>query len=776
MEGTNIAKLVASLGFQIEDKQLTSFLTKVQETVTVMKTMRAEAASKIQFKIGLDKTQFTAAKGQITGLGKTKVNLTNIGVGANTLAEIRHQIRSAMGAKLPIEVNVKDANATLYAWAKRTNDKFKLNIKAQVSKRALAQSLREAAKYATDAVGTLKLKDPKVKVGIDKDHLRTEIQNALAHIQQEVRIKIDLNPGPIPRGGSGGNGGGNGSNGRNGLIAGAGAGAMAGSMEHARALVPGLGMAWGVGQISKISQDLAGIDMALKTVSETDTGFDSNRKFLDTMGEEMGKTLRDIAPQFTSILASSREALGDEGTQDMFRGIMKYGTVMNINPESMKGALRAVGQMFGKDKIQAEEAQGQFAEHMPGGMQLLAKAYGKSVPELRIAMEKGALDPKVILPEMAKIMEAIVSKNDAYNESLKTSRVAQGRFNFHLERAIKLIAASGYDRSMFQFWDEMRELMISVQKGTDGLARAFQILMTPIIAVIRLASKLIDYWPKIADALGMTSEKLGVFAAILTGLFFPLTRWLTLLSLAAVALDDLTTYLAGGESAIGEWMKGLSPENQKMLEDLGHSLVRLGEALIGLGGTIVSGWVGIFELLQKSGFDGLVIQSITGFANAISALAEALIALGKADMSKLKELGNAFGWMSMKALGGDDDTWSKLTNSGQFSPEAIEQQRKQALLEAGLRARQERRARGLSPDESVPTVDTVDTGNRNDDVPFAPNAVRPVSVQPVKETTQPQKAPVAIHVANLNLTGVPDVKAFADQMQNYGLSAYPADN
>jgi tape measure domain-containing protein len=675
-DAQSIAKLVATLGFTVEDTQLNTFLTKLQTTITVLKELRATALSKITFSVGInpadmlaaqklveslggtrttkvivDKTDLIAAnklveslvgkkrtdldtdtsellaakklvasltarkhskvdvdsselvaakklladlnarkKAKIDvdssglinakkmlsslgnvkvrikdvaiggmalstarvqlseGLGKAKIKINNASISKTALASAKAEVRESIklsGLQLPIRANTRDLGKQLRTWILEKGKKFKIHVHANVSSTSLTTSLKAAIEAATLAAGRMR-NGPKIQVGIDKAHLKTEIRDALAQIRREVRIKIDL-AGRV--GGNLGGGGGAG-RGKGGFRGAAATGGVVGTaMNAGRAAIPGFGAVYGVAQLSKISQDYIAAQTALKAVSGED--YDSNYKFLNDIGSEMGKAFRDTAPMFTSVLAASREAIGSETTQNMFRGIMKYGTVMGLDDEAMKGSLRAISQMFSKDKIMAEEAQGQFAERMPAGMQLLAKAHNTSVPQLRIDMQKGLLDPKDLIPELGKIMEQLVEGNGAYGEALKTSRVAQGRMNYEFEKFVKAFASSGFDETMGDFFRGLAETFGFLSKHSDTLAKGFRVLMTPILAVMRIIKN--TDWGALADNLGLSSGKLKVLALVIAGILMPWTRMITLVALAITLFDDLQTHMQGGQSLYGKY-------------------------------------------------------------------------------------------------------------------------------------------------------------------------------------------------------------------------------
>src|SRR5437870_2208689 len=226
------------------------------------------------------------------------------------------------------------------------------------------------------------------------------------------------------------------------------------------------------------------------------------------MTHEMGLNFRDVAPQFSSIFQSAAPKIGVGATQDMFRGIMQYGTVHGLDKEAMKGSMVALSQMFGKDKIQSEEARQQFSERMPNGMAMLAEAAFKSkqiktnsVAAFGDLMKAGKADPAKILPELGRLMKEASERNDAYKKSLDTTRVAQGRMNTAFEDSVVIFAKGGFDKGMGGFFNKMSDAMQRAKPLIEALGGAFEILIILLNAVIILIGDLGEAWPRLQKLL-----------------------------------------------------------------------------------------------------------------------------------------------------------------------------------------------------------------------------------------------------------------------------------
>lgn len=576
-----IARLTGKLVFQVDNRPLMAFEKRLNSVISQLRQLETLANKKFNIKVQLDSRTLReqlakasaakvtlkdvnvsqealalAAKRIVDKLNSTPITLNKIRVDIASLIETKKLVRTLLGQmqiNIPLKFGTATMEAELRKEIKEIGVRNPIKLAVNINANALEQKIRKAIKQATRGLQAIKVKiaNPEVQLKVDKNHLIAQIQAALA--SREFRIRVG--PGPLPP-----------MRDRESRRSGAfGGGLMGAGMGFARGALPGLGAAFAIGAVNQINQQLVATNTALEAVSGSAEGYATNLKFLEDLTQEQGRNMRDVAPQFNSILASAQGAIGNQGTQDLFRGVMKYGTVMGLDQEAMKGSLRAISQMFSKDKIQAEEAQGQLAERLPAAMQLLAQANGTDVKGLREQMQKGSLDPKKVLPQMAKIMEELAEKNGAYAKALETTRVAQGRMNRQFERSVRIFAEGGFDKGIRDFFTTMADGMKKAEPLVKALGGAFDVLMRPINALINITATIGANWEKIAGIFGMTGKQLATLAGIATIAALPFGTLALAIAGIALAVEDVMMYFQGGDSMFGRFLES-SPEAKAALE------------------------------------------------------------------------------------------------------------------------------------------------------------------------------------------------------------------
>lgn len=619
MLNEEIARLTGTLKFNVETRPLVTVEKKLGGILSMLRELSTLANKKFTVKVALDSRSLRSQIEKATNtkislknvdvseealrmqgkriqdyLDKTTINLKNVKFDVAALVAQKRFVKTLMGQmsmELPIKVGFSKFESELRRELKAISERNPLKIKVDLNNNNLAMKLRRAMIEAQKRMGELKIRvaEPQVRLKVDKQHLVEEIRQAIAGHEFNIRVGA--------RRGDSDNGIGRGRHegrGRNQVDRG-----LSAALGFSRGAIPGLGAAFAISQINDINQKLIAATNSLEAVSGSQANFKSNDNYLKNLTKEMGLNYRDVAPQFSSIYQAAAPSVGVKGTQDMFRGIMQYGTVHGLSKESMKGSMVALSQMFGKDKIQSEEARQQFAERMPNGMALLAQAAKNSgqtkngtVSEFNDLMQKGKADPKKILPELGRLMKDLSEKNDAYRRSLETTRVAQGRMNREFEVAVTIFSNAGFDKGMATFFNTTAEALERAKPLIEGLGAAFEILMTPVTAFIHLLGILGENWGKFADQLGVSKQALAVFASAVGLFMLPFGEVALAVGGLIVVLDDLATYFNGGDSIFGQMVKdtpGAVEEIDKIsqaweglkaaIDDIGYALEPVLKAL-----------------------------------------------------------------------------------------------------------------------------------------------------------------------------------------------------
>jgi len=642
-----IAKLVASLGFQIEDRQLDAFLTKIGDTVKVLQALKVVAKDKIQFKVGLDKTELTALKAEINSIGKSKIAFTDVKIAEHSLRSMRVQVNTALadsivrisGIKplaakdlkllqrqvtdslkgtntvgIPVKVDPKKLTAELKAWGKQVRDNFNYKIKMGVSKQALYKSLKEAVDHAAGLVSTIKIKDPKVVIGIDKVHLKTEIRDALAQIKKEVRIKMDLTGHGSPSGGAGGRVGAGGVSGWRGAAAG---GVLGGAMGMGRGFIPGLGGAFAVAQLSNMSQQMQGQRAAMTAVTGSQTAGGETMGRLRGMANEIGFSWRDVAPQFTKMIASGTSAgMGQGEVETIFKSVSEYGRVMGLDSEAMKGSFTAIEQMMNKQQIYAEELKTQLGERFPAAISMMAEAVSRkkgeevTVPELMALMKEGKVDSSV-LKEFAQIASERARKGGALDIAKQSSAAQQGRFNNSWSALVEKFSDAGFDKIMQEFWKSAADGLDVLANGAKGLAVVFEMLMRPVLAFINILKNM----GPLVDGI---EPKFAALLAVAGLLAFPLTSTATALALIALGIEDIMVWSQGGDSLFGKLFEGLNPEHQSQVLATIETLKVAFQGLADVGKVVKDGWTELFKVLTDDAVLSGVLETVRTVAEIVA--------------------------------------------------------------------------------------------------------------------------------------------------------------
>src|SRR5690606_25749681 len=90
-------------------------------------------------------------------------------------------------------------------------------------------------------------------------------------------------------------------------------GAFGAASSSMSGLLPGFGAAYAAVNFNKIGQELKSVENALLAVSGSEQAAAENMAFLNSVGAEMGKTVRGLGPEFVKLAASIQgTALGGQ--------------------------------------------------------------------------------------------------------------------------------------------------------------------------------------------------------------------------------------------------------------------------------------------------------------------------------------------------------------------------------------------------------------------------------------------------------------------------------
>lgn len=154
------------------------------------------------------------------------------------------------------------------------------------------------------------------------------------------------------------------------------------------------------------------MDAAQRTLQFATGDGAASMAFVRRVSQELGLELVSTSRAFGQIAAAAKgSTLEGEPTRKIFQSVASAAAVMGISADDTAGALKALGQMISKGKVQAEELRGQLGERLPGAFQIAARAMGVTTQQLDKMLQDGKVIANDFLPKFAR--ELKLSLGDA---------------------------------------------------------------------------------------------------------------------------------------------------------------------------------------------------------------------------------------------------------------------------------------------------------------------------------------------------------------------------
>jgi tape measure domain-containing protein len=200
------------------------------------------------------------------------------------------------------------------------------------------------------------------------------------------------------------------------------------------------------------------LEASFKGITGSSAAAKRELDFLRATSQRVGVDFLETAGAFKGLEAAAKGTkLEGEETRKIFVAMVEASRTLGLRSDQTRLALLAFEQMISKGKVSSEELRRQLGEHLPGAMQLAAKAMGVSTAELDKMLRAGEVLTEDFLP--------------------KFRREIQKAFGSGLEDATKTGAAS-----FARFANNMRDISIDV--GNSILR-----ILKPILDAINVAAE-----------------------------------------------------------------------------------------------------------------------------------------------------------------------------------------------------------------------------------------------------------------------------------------------
>lgn len=313
---------------------------------------------------------------------------------------------------------------------------------------------------------------------------------------------------------------------------------------------------YGLYQLNKTNQEVVAAKMQTEAVQQAFGGTkeqgDANFKWLQEQADRVGFNWLEASGDYNNLRSNLMGAGGtSEDANTIFKGFAEYGRVNKLSDARQKLVFNALGQIAGKNALQAEELTKQLGNSLPGAKSIFAEAWqrktggnlqgGEAIRALEQAMKE-----KKVKGDILTIAAQIASEKAApgLEAASKASQAEQNRFR-NAKNAMAVVAS---------------------ENGVEeGFARIFRALTT----AMKESTPLVE---KLAKGFNEMSKYIS-FATLLP--------------------QSLKRAFEGRDSWVGDM---LGKERVKIVKDLFDGLGEVSDAIKETLGIALKGWKEIFDV------------------------------------------------------------------------------------------------------------------------------------------------------------------------------------
>jgi tape measure domain-containing protein len=457
-----IAKLFASLGFQIDTAQLSKFESLMKGAQGTMSAFARDVGS-VNIKLKTLMSRMDAVD--------AKFDKKSASVAANRLNQNVESYAKALQNLLKIEPHLGGMME-------------RIGIKSNRLANRLDNGTASWLRYA----GAVK-------------EARDRMVEVTAEMQRRRTTAPPSGTG-APRGGNGNNGGsgggsGGGGSGGGGASAANGGGSMffGGIPKFSKAFVGqlalggALGSGYAVKELITAGREVQKMEQMLLQASHNTQDFNSNLEFTNQSAEKLAVSFTEFGTAYSKILnATERTNLTQQQKQDTVFGFAKYMRTINLNDADQAGVFRQLGQMFNTGRIQQDEINSMADRGIALNkfLRMAAESVGISSDAYTKLQEAGKADPVKLIPIVAKLLSEAAEKNGAFAKSLTTSLAKQQAFTNEMKRFSAEVLKNGLDAALANMFVMLTKLVKLLKPIGVALATAFNGLLLAINTLLDL--------------------------------------------------------------------------------------------------------------------------------------------------------------------------------------------------------------------------------------------------------------------------------------------------
>ena len=144
------------------------------------------------------------------------------------------------------------------------------------------------------------------------------------------------------------------------------------------------GGAYGLGALNRRNQEVVSAQLQAQAVVQQAGGTaeqgQASFQYLRSEANRIGFNYLDAAPDYNKLISGlTSSGVSVRESQKVFSGFAELARVQKLDKTTQNRLFRALSQVAGKGKLQAEELTGQISEALAGGTALFAQAYQKQI-------------------------------------------------------------------------------------------------------------------------------------------------------------------------------------------------------------------------------------------------------------------------------------------------------------------------------------------------------------------------------------------------------------
>lgn len=345
----------------------------------------------------------------------------------------------------------------------------------------------------------------------------------------------------------------------------------------ARAYAPVLALAaggYGLSALNRRNQEVVSAQLQTQAVVQQAGGSQGQGveafDWLRNQGNRIGFNYLEAAPDYNKLLAGLTGAgVGLSESQNVFKGFAELARVNKLDKVTQNRLFRALSQVAGKGKLQAEELTGQISEALPSGTSLFAQAYQKqiggnltgseAISALMAAMKKGQVKSDILTFAGALASEQ-ANRGGALGRASLTSQSQQALFQNRINDIAVTASNSGVESGFARLFRALNDGLKEANPMVESLARGFDQTSKYVSSLLLSVQSLQRFFQGRDSYLG---EKLFPDEESQQKAFQALEQFKTVMT----EMDKLTTNIYNG------WDKLLSlMDNSSVLDKINNSL------------------------------------------------------------------------------------------------------------------------------------------------------------------------------------------------------------